>query len=108
MNVPSPGMTGSSPDFQSGPIIPNTILPITVTGTAYRDRKFFFDWGHLTIPPLTDQLSCPFKVDGHSHFPYYSSDWEGISGHFEWQMKMIDTTGNGWSINIKFTVQDEK
>ena len=106
MNVPSPGTTGSSPDFQSGPIIPNTIFPITLTGAAYRDGKFFFDWGHGTVPPLTDQLSCPFQVDGHSHFPYYMWDWEGIPGHFDWQLKMVDTTGNGWLINIKFTVHN--
>src|SRR5512133_3291837 len=29
MNVPAPGTTGSSPDFASGPIIPNSVFPIS-------------------------------------------------------------------------------
>jgi hypothetical protein len=28
MNIPAPGTTGSSPDFASGPIIPNSLFPI--------------------------------------------------------------------------------
>ena len=49
MIVPDPGVTGRSPDFASGPIIPNSLFPLVVTGIATRngqpfDRSWFPDW----------------------------------------------------------------
>src|SRR5215467_1202691 len=39
MTVPNPGTTGSSPDFKSGPIIPNTLFPIHVEGQTFRNNQ---------------------------------------------------------------------
>jgi len=115
MVVPRPGSVGSSPDFTAGPIIPNTLFPIHVTGQTFRDNQpwdpFLLDF---KVPPLTDQLSCPFSVDGHSHFPIFIADnssfgTAGLStGHFEYRITMKDTAGNGWSIIVRFTVRPGK
>jgi len=112
MTVPNPGTTGSSPDFTSGPIIPNTLFPIHVAGQTFRNNQLWDpNLGTGDVPPLTPQLSCPFNVDGHSHFPMFYADDSSygpggpIPGHYQFRITMTDTTGNGWSITVKFTVR---
>jgi hypothetical protein len=112
MTVPNPGTTGSSPDFKSGPIIPNTLFPIHVVGEVFRNNQLWDPFGGtFDVPPLTPQLSCPFSVDGHSHFPIFfvESSFFGpggpINGHYEFRVTMTDSTGNGWSITVPFTVR---
>ena len=111
MVVPNPGTVGSSPDFTSGPIIPNALFPIHVAGQTFRNNQ---PWDPyllaFDVPPLTDQLSCPFSVDGHSHFPIFIADNAsfgsgGPTGHYEYRVTMMDATGNGWSITVRFTVR---
>jgi len=115
MTVPTPGTTGSSPDFKSGPVIPNTLFPIQVSGGTYRNNKLWDQYlASFSVPPLTPQLSCPYDVDGHSHFPVFiaeSSDFGPggpLTGHYEFRITMTDVSGNGWSIIVKFTVRDSK
>jgi len=111
MTVPNPGTVGSSPDFKSGPIIPNTLFPITGVGQTFRNNQLWNPYlGTIDVPPLTQQLSCPFNVDGHSHFPIFFADNSSfgpggpITGHYEFRITMTDVTGNGWSIDVAFTV----
>ena len=47
MNVPAPGGTGSSPDFDSGPIIPNSLFPIHQEGNDYHNGSVFLLPGWL-------------------------------------------------------------
>ena len=115
MTVPMPGTTGSSPDFKSGPIIPNTLFPIQVSGETYRNNKLWDPYlASFSVPPLTPQLSCPFNVDGHSHFPTFIAESSSfgpggpLAGHYEFRLMMTDVSGNGWSIIVKFTVRDKK
>jgi hypothetical protein len=112
MVVPNPGSTGSSPDFTSGPMIPNSLFPIHVFGATYRNNQPYNSGNtSFDVPPLNDQLSCPFLVDGHSHFPVFIADSSVfapsglVGGHYEYRMKMTDVNGNGWFITIPFTVQ---
>ncbi len=112
MTVPAPGTTGSSPDFKSGPIIPNTLFPIHVAGETYRNNQLWNPYlGTFDVPPLTPQLSCPFNVDGHSHFPIFNADNSSfgpggpITGYYQFRITMMDVTGNGWFITVGFTVQ---
>lgn len=111
MTVPWPGTVGSSPDFTSGPIIPNTLFPIHVAGQAFRNNQAWDPYLlAFDVPPLTDQLSCPFSVDGHSHFPIFLADNTSFgsgppTGHYEYRVTMTDTTGNGWSITVRFKVR---
>jgi hypothetical protein len=115
MLVPHPGTIGSSPDFSSGPIIPNTLFPIVVQGQTFHNKKL---WDRFlaggSIPPLTPALThCPFSVDGHSHIPYFlgdntsfQTDGSGsVVGGYEFRITMIDHTGSGWHISVYFTVR---
>jgi hypothetical protein len=111
MTVPNPGTTGSSPDFKSGPIIPNTLFPIHVEGQTYRNNQLWNPYlVSFDVPALTPQLSCPFSVDGHSHFPVFIADTSSfgpsgpLTGNYQFRIKMTDGNGNGWSITVYFTV----
>ena len=73
MNVPNPGTTGSSPDFSSGPIIPNSLFPIHVLGTSTTTAQTS-PFGGNHVPTLDGSLTPPFSVDGHSHFPFLVAD----------------------------------
>lgn len=116
MTVPNPGMTGSSPDFQSGPIIPNTLFPIHIAGETFRNNQLWDPYlGTFDVPPLDSNLPPPIcitgPVDGHSHFPVFYAENANfgpggpVTGHYEFRITMMDTTGNGWSITVAFTVR---
>jgi hypothetical protein len=116
MVVPrSPGSapTGSSPDFDFGPIIPNSLFPIDVTGFAERFGEPFSVLAAFSVPPLDASLNPPFDVDGHSHFPIFIADSidfgpAGVdpAGRYEWTIRMLDQTGNGWEITATFVIRD--
>ena len=101
--------------LQFGADYPERALSIHVAGQTFRNNQ---PWDPyllaFDVPPLTDQLSCPFSVDGHSHFPIFIADNTsfgsgGLStGHYEYRVRMTDTTGNGWSITVRFTVRPGK
>ncbi|HTY84320.1 MAG TPA: hypothetical protein VMB19_08875 [Silvibacterium sp.] len=111
MVVPNPGTTGSSPDFKSGPIIPNALFPIHVEGQTFRNNQLWNPYlGEFDIPALTTALSCPFSVDGHSHFPVFFADTSSfgpggpLRGSYQFRITMTDANGNGWSITVFFAV----
>jgi hypothetical protein len=114
-NTNSPA--GSSPDFESGPIIPNSIFPIQGSGVTSRDGAPFDTAWNNAIPalntitnPATGQL---FDVDGHSHIPWFAIELfefgppdtlpEGAYAH---QFTYVDAEGNGWNITAPFEVTD--
>ena len=114
MTVPDPGTTGSSPDFASGPIIPNTLFPITITGVSTRNNQPFdpaladFDVLALDDPRLTPS----FDVEGHSHFPFFIGEAAvfgpadvGPDGNYKYTISMTDPQGNGWTIHAHFVVR---
>jgi hypothetical protein len=112
MNVPSPGKKGSSPDFTSGPIIPNKLFPIHVTGFSTHDGKLYSTLADLQVPALDTKLDPPFTVDGHSHFPMFIVDngdfgpaGENRIGGYTWHLKMVDHQGAGWQIETRFVVR---
>src|SRR5262249_38663363 len=75
MNVPSPRTTGPSPDFTSGPIVPNSLFPMHVSGVSYHNNEVFDPFfADFLVPALDASLTPPFAVDGHSHFPVFTAD----------------------------------
>ena len=115
MVIPAPGALGSSPDFASGPVIPNRLCPIHHEARVFQNGKLFSFVGSYDVPPLDDRLSPPFPVDGHSHFPiiYVTSTDFGprnfkIGGEYEYRVSLFDTDGNGWKISMGFVVTDAK
>ncbi|HEY9376080.1 MAG TPA: hypothetical protein VIQ02_03180 [Jiangellaceae bacterium] len=112
MVVPKPGSTGSSPDFASGPIIPNSVFPIQVTGVAYRGGSEFDPFlANFQVPPLTAELDPPFDVDGHSHFPIFVAtnadfgpEGQRLPGRYRYDLTLADADGNGWRVKAQFVV----
>jgi hypothetical protein len=113
MTIPAQGTTGSSPDFASGPIIPNTLFPLHVSGATYRNGHLINPFlGTFDVPPLNTSLSCPFDVDGQSHFPiFYADNMDFMPagtkpvGSWEFQITMTDGARDGWAISARFFVK---
>jgi hypothetical protein len=108
MNIPAPGATGSSPDFTSGPIIPNSLFPIHQEGNDYHNGRFFSFMASFDVPTLEP---FGFNVDGHSHFPVFFADnadfgppGAKLNGNYKYVFTQVDVTGNGWKIEANFTV----
>jgi len=112
MLVPAPGATGRSPDFASGPIIPNGLFPFDFNGDTFRQGVEFSSASTFQIPPLDDKLNPPFDVQGHSHAPiFYVDNYEfgfdpspPIDGSYEYRIKITDAQGNGYQIVTPFQV----
>jgi len=113
MLVPSPGTTGASPDFASGPVIANSLCPIHVSGVTYREAQVADPYlGTFDIPALDPQLCCPFfNLDGHSHIPiFFAENMDFMPpgtnpvGSWSFRVTITDNTGNGWEITARFTV----
>ena len=116
MTVPDPGTTGSSPDFASGPIIPNELFPITITGVSTRNNRSFDPaLANFSVQPLDDpNLTPSFDVDGHSHFPFFIAEATifgpgdvGPAGNYKYTIIMRDQQGNGWTIHAHFVVKQK-
>jgi hypothetical protein len=109
MIVPGPGSpTGSSPDFASGPIIPNSLLPIHSVFTTDRNGDTFSN----TEPFDTVLLN---GVAGYSHIPNFYADSfvfasnpsAGVTGSYEYHITLTDALGNGWNVTAPFQVVPE-
>jgi hypothetical protein len=105
---------GSSPDFASGPIIPNSLFPISVNGTALRQGKLFDAFLiRASVPPLDGSIDPAFgELDGHSHFPFFVADnadfgktKQLLPGAYTYQFTMVDASGSGWKFEVNFEVK---
>jgi hypothetical protein len=110
MLLPDPGTTGSSPDYASGPIIPNRLFPLVVDGTLRREGRLFDPDLDSTAPPV-NSIPRFEDIDGFSHLPFiFASNMDfapiGVmaEGAYEYQFRMTDRDGEGWVARIAFTV----
>lgn len=100
--------TGTSPDFDDGPILGDFVCPIDMNGDLFHDGERFdpdFD-----VPQAgTQELGLPF--DGFSHMLAYgfSNADAGpagpLEGSWEFVVTFIDATGSGWRITSRFDVR---
>jgi hypothetical protein len=110
MNVPRPGTTGSSPDFTSGAIIPDSLFPIHVEGQTFHNGQDFNPYlANFDVPKLSD-LGYP-AYDGQSHFPVFIADTAAfgppgirLRGSYVYLLTMVDQEGNGWQVRANFSV----
>ena len=109
MIVPGPGsLTGSSPDYASGPIIPNSLLPIHSVFTTNRNGDQFSNIGVFDTVLLNG-------VAGYSHIPNFYADGlvfardpsTGATGSYEYRIELTDALGNGWNVTAPFQVVPE-
>jgi hypothetical protein len=106
--VPDPGTIGSSPDFASGPIIPNRLYPLTYDHDLLRN-------GVVVDPAVFDGQIPPFAgVDGDSHELFLLEEDASffppgteLPGNWEYRTVFRDAEGNGWDIVAPFQVVPE-
>ncbi|MCC6419238.1 MAG: PEP-CTERM sorting domain-containing protein [Gemmataceae bacterium] len=100
--------TGSAPpDFTSGPIIPNSVLPIEILGDVYRNGVLFQSGAlDFTIPKAS-------SADGRSHF--IGNFWadtgpasSDLIGMYEYRLTVRDNqNANGYNISAQFNIAPE-
>lgn len=113
MFLPDPGSEGSSRDFESGPVIPNSIFPITRNVDVWLDGVLVDSLtgndGAFNVRPG----DAPF--DGTSHRAYIQNvyyPWDddltaGPLGNYELRHSFRDLQGNGWDVIAPFRVIPE-
>ena len=98
--------TGSSPDFTSGPIMPNALFPMS-TGAELWAGTIRIGSGWKGSYKSTNALGV--KGEGHSHLPY--SQWVNFKtitnpaekrGKYTFRHFLTDSAGAGWTIDIRF------
>jgi hypothetical protein len=111
MWLPDPGITGSSRDFASGPVIPNSLFPFTSFSEIYLDD--------VKVETLQDQMinirAGDVGFDGASHrapsqvvwHPWADDPDAGPLGDYEIRWQLRDIQGYGWNIVAGFQVVPE-
>jgi hypothetical protein len=111
--LPDGSTTGSSPDFASGPIIPNNLFPLKVEIDTFRNGVLYDSTGVYTVPALNDPTLTPsFAVDGASHYPFFLVDNASfaadpslpLTGNYEYRFEARDARGQGYDIVQAFQV----
>jgi len=107
--------TGSSPDYASGPIIPNGLFPIRIEGDVFRNGGLFEQNAFGFSVPAPPALNPPINVAGYSHFPFFAAEADvfgppglnDFTGAYEYRLTARDTSGNGYNISVRFSVVPE-
>jgi hypothetical protein len=111
MWLPDPGITGSSRDFASGPVIPNSLFPFTSHAEMWLDG--------VKVETLQDQMvnirDGDMGFDGASHraptqvvwYPWADDPNAGPLGSHEIRWSLRDNQGYGWDIVAPFQVVPE-
>jgi hypothetical protein len=100
--------SGSSADFASGVVLPNSLFPITVDvdlwkGGSLFDDDFDFDF------PTSAELQPGTSYDGYSHVPLFfwrNTDMIASSPDtYQFRMRIVDASGNGWRVFVPLFVE---
>ncbi len=111
MMLPDPGVTGSSRDFASGPVIPNSIFPMTSHADMFLNGALVET---LQDGPLNVRAG-DMAFTGASHrapsqavwWPWANDPNAGPTGSHELRWSVTDVQGNGWNISAPFQVIPE-
>lgn len=112
MVVPGAGAPlGSSPDFASGPVLPNRWFPLTIEGITFTDGSPNAVSNQFQVPAI-DQVAGFAGLEGHSHIPFFFVDnfdfaLRPVAGSYEYRVSVLDAGGNGYSIVAPFQVVPE-
>lgn len=111
MLVPDPGVTGSSRDFASGPVIPNSLFPFATKAEMYLDNVLVetLQDGEFNIR-AGDQ-----GFTGASHraplqavwYPWANDPNAGPLGSHEIRWSLRDNQNHGWNLVAAFDVVPE-
>jgi hypothetical protein len=111
MMLPDPGVTGSSRDFASGPVIPNSLFPMSSHAEMWLNG--------VSVETLQDQTlnvragDVPFTGASHrapsqaSWYPWANDPNAGPLGNYELRWTLRDVQGHGWDMVAAFQVVPE-
>jgi hypothetical protein len=111
MLLPDPGITGSSRDFASGPVIPNSLFPMSTHAEMWLDG--------VLVETLQDGIfniragDVPFTGASHRApvqvvwYPWANDPNAGPLGSHEIRWSLRDNQGNGWDMSAPFRVVPE-
>jgi hypothetical protein len=111
MMLPDPGIIGSSRDFASGPIIPNSLFPFSTHAEMWLNGTLVETLQDGVFNPRAGDV--PF--DGASHrapsqavwWPWADDPNAGPLGNHEIRWSIRDNQGNGWNMVAAFQVVPE-
>jgi hypothetical protein len=111
MLVPDPGITGSSRDFASGPVIPNSLFPFTTKAEMFLDNVLVETLQDSTFNPRAGDL----PHTGASHrsplqavwYPWANDPNAGPLGSHEIRWSLRDNQNFGWDMVAAFAVVPE-
>jgi hypothetical protein len=111
MLLPDPGIIGSSRDFESGPVISNSLFPLATHAEMWLDgaKVETLQDGSINV------RAGDADFDGASHRALIQAVWwpwaddpnAGPLGHHELRWSLRDVQNNGWNIVAQFNVVPE-
>lgn len=108
IRVPGPNAPlGSSPDFASGPIVPNAAFPITVRGDVLRNGAIF-EAG--AFGPATSNPAAGFDGSSHNYNLFAENGsilpaGADLTGDYEYRITYRDAAGTtGYDVSARFRV----
>jgi len=105
--------SGSTPDYESGSVIPGDLFPMVVDGDVRRDLIIVDGDQDRSYP---DPMSLGYLVDGHSHIPLlFQMNMDRMPagatppGAYTFRLAIRDATSQvdptGYDIEVPFTVE---
>jgi hypothetical protein len=111
MWVPDPGVTGSSRDFASGPVIPNSLFPFTTHSEMWLNgaKVETLQDGPVNVRPGDMGFTgASHRAPGQAvWYPWADDPNAGPAGNYELRWSLRDNQGNGWDIAAPFRVVPE-
>jgi uncharacterized protein YjbI with pentapeptide repeats len=113
MLVPDPGITGSSRDFVSGSVIPNSLFPLAANADAWLDGVLVDRLPGIDAVIPVQPKDVGFQ--GTSHLEALMAIWHpwdddltvGPLGNYDLRFSIRDVGGGGWDIVAPFQVVPE-
>jgi len=111
MLLPDPGVTGSSRDFASGPVISNSLFPFTTKADMYLENVLVETLQDTTFNVRTGDL--PFTGASHRApvqavwYPWANDPNAGPLGSHEIRWSLRDNQNYGWNMVAAFEVIPE-
>ena len=111
MWLPDPGIVGSSRDFASGPVIPNSLFPFTTHSDIFRNGAKVENLQDGTLNIRAGDMGfvgashrAPSQVVWH---PWADDPTAGAIGNYEIRWALRDVQDHGWDIQAGFRVIPE-
>jgi hypothetical protein len=103
---------GSSPEFDAGAILPNSLFPLHFDIANKKGGADFSAAGAFDVPSHTTLDPAFADLEGTSHLPFFVFDnadfaldkSASLAGSYQLEVKVTDAAGNGYNVIAPYTV----